>query len=79
MLLKPQAIEYCQELSVNSNVKVDHIAVTEQGFHYLLSSIDSESLLFFNRLSFYSDVLLALGQQITIKIKPHKYQVFTNM
>jgi len=77
LLLKPQAIEYCQKHNEKSNVKVDHIAITEQGFHYLLSSIESE--LFFNRLSFYSDILLVLGQQIAIKIKPHKYQVFANI
>lgn len=77
LLLKSQAIEYCPGHSEKNNVKVDHIAVTEQGFHYLLSSLESDSSLYFEQLAFYSDVLLALGQQITIKIKRHSYQVFS--
>lgn len=78
LLLKPQAIEYCEGENIKPNVKVDNIAVTEQGFHYSLSSIENSSLLAFEQLSFYSDILLNLGQLITIKIKPHKYQVFTS-
>ncbi len=77
LLLKSQAIEYCTEQSEKSNVKVDHIRVTEHGFHYLLSSIEKDSSLFFDQLSFYSEVLLSLGQHIAIIIKPHKYQVFS--
>jgi hypothetical protein len=60
-----------------NNVKVDNIAFTEHGFHYLLSSIENDSSLLFDQLSFYSDVLFKLGQQIAIKIKTHKYQVFS--
>lgn len=78
LLLKPQAIEYCEGKNLKPNVKVDNIAVTEQGFHYSLSSIESNSILAFEQLSFYSDILLNLGQLITIKIKPHKYQVFAS-
>ena len=77
LLLKSQAIEYCTGQSEKSNVKVDHIRVTEHGFHYLLSSIEKDSSLFFDQLSFYSEVLLSLGQHIAIKIKPHKYQIFS--
>lgn len=73
-LLKPQAIEYCEDEKVN--VTVDNIAVTEQGFRYLLSSIENDSSLAFKQLSFYSDILLDLGQKIAIKIKPHAYQIY---
>ncbi len=76
LLLKPQAIEYYEDENTKPNVRVDNIAVTEQGFHYSLSSIESNSVLAFEQLSFYSDILLNLGQLITIKIKPHNYQVF---
>jgi len=74
LLIKPQAVEYCE--GEKSNMRVDHISVTEQGFLYLLSSIETDSALFIDRLSFYSDILFELGQQISIKIKPHNYQVF---
>jgi iron(III) transport system ATP-binding protein len=77
LLLKSQAIEYIEDDSKKNNVKVDHITVTEQGFHYLLSSIERDSSLFIDQLGFYSDILFELGQQIAIKIKPHKYQVFS--
>jgi iron(III) transport system ATP-binding protein len=93
LLLKSQAIEYCVNDFVSDclndskadndndkmNVKVDHIAVTEQGFHYLLSSIEKDSSLFFEQLSFYSEILLSLGQQVAIKIKPHNYQIFRSL
>lgn len=76
LLLKPQAIEYCEDESIKPNVKIDHIAVTEQGFHYSISSIERTSPLAFEQLSFYSDVLLSLEQHIAIKIKSHNYQLF---
>ena len=34
LLLKSQTIEYCETEDEKRNVKVDHIAITEQGFHY---------------------------------------------
>lgn len=74
LLLKPQYIELCQESP--ANVKVDHISVTEQGFHYLLSSIQQDVDLAFEHLSFYSDALLSLDQEIAIKVKPHSFMVF---
>jgi len=77
LLIKSQFIEYCANQFENYNVKVDNIAFTEHGFHYLLSSIENDSSLLFDQLSFYSDVLFKLGQQIAIKIKTHKYQVFS--
>jgi len=77
LLLKSQAIEYLADEGVKYNAKVDYIKVTEQGFQYLLSSIDEDSLLSFDNLVFYNDMLLTLGQRIAIKIKPHKYQVFS--
>jgi iron(III) transport system ATP-binding protein len=80
LLVKSQVIEYCESdskaNSEKNNVKVDKISITEQGYHYLLSSIENDSSLFFEQLVFYSEILLSLGQQISIKIKPHNYQIF---
>jgi iron(III) transport system ATP-binding protein len=78
LLLKSQAIEYCEGGFEKNNVKVDNISITEHGFHYLLSSIDRDLSLSFEQLSFYSNSLLALDQKVAIKIKAHNYQVFNS-
>ncbi|MBA6231707.1 MULTISPECIES: ABC transporter ATP-binding protein [unclassified Colwellia] len=78
LLLKSQAIVYCEDGFEKNNVKVDNISITEHGFHYLLSSIDKDLSLSFEQLSFYSNCLFALGQKIAIKIKSHNYQVFNS-
>ena len=78
LLLKPQFIELCLNNSQekNNNAQVDDVVITEQGHHYLLSSLTNNSELAFKNVSFYSDVLLERGQQITIQIKPHQYIIF---
>ncbi|MFT7430694.1 MAG: iron(III) transport system ATP-binding protein [Colwellia sp.] len=78
LLLKSQAIVYCEGGFEKNNVKVDNISITEHGFHYLLSSIDRDLSLSFEQLSFYSNFLFTLGQKIAIKIKSHNYQVFNS-
>lgn len=75
LLLKPQFIELC--LNKPANAQVDHIAVTEQGYHYLLNSLVTQAELAFEQLSFYSEVFLTLGQQVAINIKPHAFMVYS--
>ncbi|MGL1956024.1 MAG: ABC transporter ATP-binding protein [Colwellia sp.] len=70
LLLKPTFIAL--SLQDIANVKVENITITEQGYHYLLSSLTDNVTLAFTGLSFYSDIALTLGQHIAIKIKPHK-------
>ncbi|MBL4940109.1 MAG: ABC transporter ATP-binding protein [Colwellia sp.] len=78
LLLKPQYIELSQ-LSGSAqgkvNVRVDNISVTEQGYHYLLSSLVVDELAF-DQLSFYSNELFSLGQTLMLVIKEHKFVMF---
>ncbi len=74
LLLKPQYIKLCS--TATANVQVDHIAITEQGYHYLCSSLTRENDLAFKRLSFYSDKLLSIDQQISLTIKAHDFVIF---
>lgn len=75
LLLKPRFIELCP--NIPANAQVDHIAVTEQGYHYLLSSLITKAELAFEQLSFYSEIYLTLGQQVAINIKPHAFMIFS--
>jgi len=75
LLVKPNNIELCEQQS--SNVIVEHIGVTEQGYHYLLSSIEQNSALAFSELSFYSQELFALGEKLTIKLKGENFNLYT--
>ncbi|SEK94311.1 iron(III) transport system ATP-binding protein [Colwellia chukchiensis] len=54
--------------TTSNNVIVEHISVTEQGYHYLLRSIIQDSPLAFRQLSFNSRELFALGTELAIKI-----------
>ena len=74
LLLKPRYIEI--DDSQKSNVVVDNISVTEQGYHYVLRSLTANSELTFEQLSFYSHELFELGQQLAVNIKPHQFVVF---
>ncbi|WP_019026357.1 ABC transporter ATP-binding protein [Colwellia piezophila] len=63
------------------NAQVDYISVTEQGYHYSLSNIDSPSTdqsLAFSKLSLYSDIALSLKQHVQLSIIPHNFLYFTN-
>ena len=75
LLLKPQFIEFVRD--ANANVVVENVAVTEQGFHYGLKSLTNKAELAFEQLSFYSDELFSLGQQIAVTVRPHQYVVFS--
>lgn len=77
LLIKPQFINLCMS-DAPANVQIEHISITEQGYHYLLSSLSRDDCLKFDQLSFYTDVLLTIGQQIKITIKSHDFVVFAN-
>ncbi len=74
LLLKPQYIDTCPASTVN--VQVDYIAITEQGYHYLCSSLTTDKELSFEQLSYYSNELYALKQQIALTVKAHDFVVF---
>lgn len=61
-----------------ANCQISHINFTERGYHYQLSSLTDDRKLAFQHLSFYSEQVLALGQKLSLVIKPHDYQVFQN-
>ncbi|MCJ8318657.1 MAG: ABC transporter ATP-binding protein [Colwellia sp.] len=77
LLVKPQHIE----LRPNSlaNAIIESITITEQGYHYLLTSLTSNDALAFTGLSFYSELFLTLGQHVNISIKPHTLIVFDDV
>ena len=52
----------------NANGQVNHISVTEHGYHYLVKSLIDNNDLAFTQLSFYSEQPLALGQQIRLSV-----------
>lgn len=74
LLLKPHYIEVCP--TSTTNVQVDHIAITEQGYHYHCSSLTPNTEFAFKQLSYYSDELYSLGQQIALTVKPHNFVIF---
>jgi iron(III) transport system ATP-binding protein len=74
LLVKPNNIELCEQ--PGNNVIVEHIGVTEQGYHYLLSSIEQNSALAFSQLSFYSQELFALGDKLAIKLKGEDFNLY---
>lgn len=75
LLVKPNNIDLCQQQVCN--VLVEHIGVTEQGYYYLLSSIEQNSALAFSHLSFYSEELFALGDKLAIKLKGEHFNLYT--
>jgi iron(III) transport system ATP-binding protein len=74
LLLKPQFIEL--STSIPNNVRVVHISVTEQGYHYLLSSLIENNELSFEKLSFYHNELFPIDKKLAITIKPHELVIF---
>ena len=74
LLVKPHDIELCQQQG--HNVIIEHIGVTEQGYHYLLSSIEQNTALSFSQLSFYSQELFALGAELAIKLKGEYFHLY---
>lgn len=74
LLVKPQHITNIADLPANS--QINHISLTEQGYHYIVESIDKNSILHFERLSFYSESVFSLGQTLHLAIKPHSFILF---
>ena len=74
LLVKPQDIELNSKIS--ANCEINHINITEHGYHYMVSSLVKDSNLSFKRLSFYSQDLLSLGQEVALTIKPHRCILF---
>ena len=80
LLVKPSQLQ----LEVNitpetvANARVDHISLTEQGFHYYLSSIDNKAVntIQFTKLSLYSDNVLALKQEVNLSLTPDPRLLF---
>lgn len=74
LLVKPQNLQY----SVNElpNSQVNHISITEQGYHYIVESIDVTPELMFERLSFYSQEVFTLGQKLHLSVRAHDYILF---
>ncbi len=74
LLLKPQ------HLAINdskaANAVVEHISLTEQGYHYHLSSIEKINRLSFEKISFYSDKILSIKQQVSLQITAHEPLIF---
>lgn len=85
LLVKPSTLQLNTTIdeSTNSNTKanaqVEYISVTEQGYHYYLSSLDNfgvDKSMIFKKLSMYSDVALSLKQKVALSIKPHEFLFF---
>lgn len=76
LLLKPRYLTVCP--ITTANVHIEQISVTEQGYHYLLSSLIANTEFSFKQLSYFSSELYALGQQLALTIKPHNFVIFNN-
>lgn len=74
LLVKPNDIALCPEQS--ANVIIEHIGVTEQGYHYLLNSIEQSSALSFVQLSFYSQQLFSVGSELSIELKGELFLLY---
>ncbi|PKG86265.1 ABC transporter ATP-binding protein [Colwellia sp. 75C3] len=70
-----------ENTNAKANAQVEYISVTEQGYHYYLSSLDdaaTDKSMAFDKLSLYSDIALSLKQQVAVSIKPHDFLFFNN-
>jgi len=74
LLIKPKMIEVSD--NEQPNVVVNHIGMTEQGYHYIVNSMNENATLHFKRLSFYHEEVFTIGQKLSICIKPHQYMLF---
>jgi len=74
LLIKPQYLNY--NASGIENVEVNHVGITEQGYHYLVNSIERNDKLSFERVSFYSNHIFHLGQRLSLSIQQHDYLLF---
>ena len=79
LLIKPKDIEVNLDTPITQNPKnvvVNHISHTEQGYHYIVKSIDTNTDLSFNRLSFYHSEFFTIDQPLSLTIKPHQLLMF---
>ncbi|WP_426369774.1 ABC transporter ATP-binding protein [Pseudocolwellia sp. HL-MZ7] len=74
MLIKPKDVDVV--FDNKPNVVVNHIGITEQGYHYIVNSIENSEELNINRLSFHHEQVFELGQKLSICIKSHHYLTF---
>jgi iron(III) transport system ATP-binding protein len=75
LLVKPNNITLCSEQA--NNVIIEHIGVTEQGYHYMLNSLEQSSALSFLQLSFYSQQLFSVGTELSIKLKGEQFLLYS--
>ncbi|PKI14127.1 ABC transporter ATP-binding protein [Colwellia sp. 12G3] len=81
LLVKPSKLLLTVLVDDNNraNAQVEYISVTEQGYHYYLSSLDDSVMdksMAFKKLSLYSDIALSLKQKVALSIKPHDFLFF---
>lgn len=74
LLVKPNDIELSEQ--AENNVIIEHISVTQQGYHYSLSSIEQNNALAFKQLSFYSQNLFVLGTELAIKLSGQHFLLY---
>lgn len=74
LLVKPNDITLC--INQANNVVIEHIGVTEQGYHYLLNSLEQTSNLAFTQLSFYSQQLFTLGSELSIELNGEQFLLY---
>lgn len=74
ILVKPSNLVLMADSEANAYI--EHISVTEQGYHYHISSINSEQGQKFNKLSFYSEQVLKIKQAVAISVKADNLLVF---
>lgn len=74
LLIKPQNIQLSS--SSVANCEINHINITEHGYHYIVSSLIKDANLSFDNLSFYAQELFSLGQKVALSIKPHACILF---
>lgn len=74
LLIKPFDIVLIED--EDPNVIIEHVGVTEQGYHYLLKSINTHDEYQFRQLSFYSVEFYTLGQQLTARLNAKSFLIY---
>ncbi len=58
------------------NAEINHLSVTEHGYHYVAQSLTSHDDLSFSQLSFYSEQTLVIGQRVSLSLTTNDPVVF---
>ena len=74
LLIKPRDVFLNTEQE--SNVVINHMSITEHGYHYIVHSINKSSILGFSRLSFYHENAFRVGQEISLSLESSEYLAF---